>query len=234
MFQSVWSVFTASFLNTVPPQTDVQKILRNARKLPDKTQTFYKVSLTETYLYYLSKCFHYVTCRYGCGPARSWTVSGRLPWLSVSGSSLREWLTCWRENVPCSRTPPIQTLPSSSPMRHSSSNWPVLVTPSMQLMITTLFQCTQTSPAEWVSIGLVWTKEAAPAGVKSDCFINLHVYLDSLFDTAYIWNKSTTLVFVFKMFMFRLFFPLNDIWDDYNCLHVKFRCEHNTTLEKYK
>jgi hypothetical protein len=27
-----------------PPQTDVQKILRNARKLPEKTQTFYKVN----------------------------------------------------------------------------------------------------------------------------------------------------------------------------------------------
>lgn len=26
------------------PQTDVQKILRNARKLPEKTLTFYKVS----------------------------------------------------------------------------------------------------------------------------------------------------------------------------------------------
>lgn len=31
--------FFSSFL-----QTDVQKILRNARKLPEKTQTFYKVS----------------------------------------------------------------------------------------------------------------------------------------------------------------------------------------------
>lgn len=36
----------------------------------------------------------------------------------------------------------------------------------------------------------VWTKEVAPAGVKSDCFINLHVDLDSLFDIAYIWNKK--------------------------------------------
>lgn len=29
-------------------QTDVQKILRNARKLPDKTQTFYKVNVAES------------------------------------------------------------------------------------------------------------------------------------------------------------------------------------------
>lgn len=64
MFQSV--VFTSSFLfwsqnsfeghflsaltdvfHAVILQTDVQKILRNARKLPDKTQTFYKVNLAE-------------------------------------------------------------------------------------------------------------------------------------------------------------------------------------------
>lgn len=79
---------------------------------------------------------------------RSWTVCGRLLWLSVSGSSWREWPICWRESAPCCRTRHIPMLLSSSPMLHSSLNWPALVTPSMLLLITILFPCTQTSQAE--------------------------------------------------------------------------------------
>lgn len=46
-----WGLFCSFFPQKLPRfffssflQTDVQKILRNARKLPEKTQTFYKVS----------------------------------------------------------------------------------------------------------------------------------------------------------------------------------------------
>lgn len=63
MFQCAGSLFTVTFL-TVPPQTDVQKILRNARKLPDKTQTFYKVCLKETFCW--MNCSKFSQCNACC------------------------------------------------------------------------------------------------------------------------------------------------------------------------
>lgn len=48
-------------LCAVTLQTDVQKILRNARKLPDKTQTFYKVNAAGNQLTFFTVRFGFVT-----------------------------------------------------------------------------------------------------------------------------------------------------------------------------
>lgn len=129
-------------------QTDVQKILRNARKLPDKTQTFYKVGLTEpaqTWKY--SWTVIWMVC-FLLLSVRSSTVCAKRPWLLVSGSSSKEWPTCLRESALCCQTRLILMLLFSSPTPHSNSNWPALAIPSMLLLITTLPPCTPTSQAE--------------------------------------------------------------------------------------
>lgn len=105
---------------------------------------------------------------------RSWTVYVRLLWLLVSGSSWRELPICWRESAPCCQTRHILMLLSSSPTLHSSLNWPALVTPSMLLLITTLFPCTRISQVEPHPNLYEWTQNIIGSACVDQCAAVLH------------------------------------------------------------